>query len=157
MKNIGIRLEKWMFFIFVLIVMNLTGSCQEVDTIEEDLKCRIESVNGPDDDVIGKWKLVKEERFRMIDGEIRINDYSCNNIIYEFKEDGLLEVTNDTGDENHASGEYSYEFTSASSNENGYPILKKGNLSWPCNIENSSLTLNLASLDGPTLFFIRIK
>jgi len=157
MKNLRCISNRGWHFGLVFFGITLMASCQEVEIPEGKLRCQVEAVAGEEDDVVGKWKLVQERRFKMINGEIQLIDYSCNNIIYRFNLTGILEITNDVGRDGHVPGEYVFELISPSLGEINYHILKIGTLSWPCMIEKRNMTLNLAHVDGPTLYFVRIE
>ncbi len=87
--------------LFILIGM---AGCED-----ENQKCNLLAIKGPIDNIVGKWKQVRVER---IPEEYSMTvDYSCNNIIYSFQEDGKLVVMSDKIEYiGHSTREYEYEF-----------------------------------------------
>lgn len=136
----------------ILLLLFVGTGCKE-----NEQKCTTVAVEGPEDDVVGKWKQVKG---KTVFDKSQIVDYSCNNIIYNFKSDGSLSINSDIDNPiGYNSGEYIYEFSQHSLYENideNY-TLKIDNSNWACSISGSNMVLNNAPLDGPILYFVRIK
>ncbi|SMD44660.1 hypothetical protein SAMN00777080_3286 [Aquiflexum balticum DSM 16537] len=147
---------KFILFSAILFACSMTG-CQETEF--PNLKCRVKSVSGPVDDVVGKWKLVQREDFNMQSGKITRTDYSCKNIIYYFTNDGIVRV------ENHGElallfkdGEYEYTFSTTPFHETMEGnTLKMGVSSWPCYIQPGNMVLDASPLDGEILRFVRVE
>jgi len=152
MKNNRIKSERWWYFGMVLISISMNAACQDVDTPEGELRCQVEGVAGEEDDVVGKWRLIWERKGFSLDTV----DYSCNNIIYHFKPEGKLEVSNNS----HVEGEYNYEFIWDPFNSGAatFTGIKIGDYQrWACMIDKTNMTLDLTPLDGPLKFFIRVE
>ncbi|SIS50540.1 hypothetical protein [Belliella pelovolcani] len=154
MKNKKIQSVRAWGVGLLFLVLIMMASCQEDAAPDDELRCQVEAIDGSEDEVVGKWKLIKAE---ILFGNPRNEDYSCDNIIYHYRNDGILRITNNTSDISHGSGEYPYEFIPASLSENGYPILKRANSIWPCHIEKNNMTIYLMALDGPILHFLRTE
>lgn len=69
-----------------------------------DLKCPVSPICGKKDDIVGKWKLVKAQSKRPI--EPSKIDYSCEEIIYEFRTDKILVISSNI--DRHFDGEHEY-------------------------------------------------
>ena len=75
------------------------------------LTCKPEPVFGKKNDIIGKWKLVQKWSITGSQNGAAIIDtvdVSCDNVIYEFKDDNTLTVTGDRDD--IAAGNYPYSY-----------------------------------------------
>lgn len=148
----------------------MVASCQkndlkEVNDIEEEkvihtYSCPVVGVTGPNDNLMGQWKLVKSEYIFMANSPI-ISDYSCHQITYQFQADGVLIISS-----NHAdvqSTETTYElgepFEHSDPNYKFY-MAKAHYLShWSCaiSLHGREMILDGRAVDGPTLHFIRVK
>ena len=136
-------------------------TCKKAGPPEETVttyRCSVNSVAGQQDDVLGKWKLLS---YRTVFYNPDTTDYSCDDIIYEFKPDGGLTVTS-TVDEPHGytAGDYAFELKANVAPEDGntYYTLQIGEHSqWPAMIEPREMILSQAYLDGPVLHFARIE
>lgn len=136
-------------------------TCKKAQPSEEILttyQCAVNSVAGPQDDVLGKWKLLS---YRTVFYNPDTTDYSCDDIIYEFKRDGGLTVIS-TIDEPHgyAAGDYTFELKENIVPEDGntYYTLQIGEHSqWPSTIGAREMILSQAYVDGPVLHFARIE
>ncbi|MCE7054021.1 hypothetical protein LZF95_04970 [Algoriphagus sp. AGSA1] len=145
------------FLCSVLSILPLAG-CTESESPDEVLGCQVETVAGPEDDVTGKWKLIRQNTFRLYNGDIEVKDYSCDNIVYHFNPNGVVKIDNDVeGGGRHVTGEYVFELIRHAFDGKDYYVLKIGTLNWPCRIKESHMTLNMAHVDGPTLYFSRIE
>ncbi|WPR76463.1 hypothetical protein [Algoriphagus sp. NG3] len=147
---------KAIFTLLVLTILPLAG-CTESENPDDVLSCQVETVAGPEDDVIGKWKMVWRKEINFSTGE-KITDYSCNDIVFHFKPEGYLEVINDVEESEYSSGDYEYEFILSPFHETmeGY-TLKINTLRWPCYINTNTLTLDASPVDGSTLHFVRME
>lgn len=119
------------------------------------------SICSNDDDIsnqiIGNWKLT-EAKFYGFEGEGSI-DYSDENIIYNFKSNGILVVS---GGDNagYTNGEYEYFFGKDHLGGNTDPkvlLVKINNSKWTYDLTNRKMTLGKSYVDGPNLIFERIK
>ena len=61
------------------------------------MACPVVAVSGADDDVVGKWQLVKVHTVFRAEGE-GIADHSCDNTVYHFQKDGILTISSDKED-----------------------------------------------------------
>jgi hypothetical protein len=124
---------------------------------EDEQKCNTNAVTGSQDDIVGEWKQVKG---KTVFSNPQIIEYTCNNIIYKFKSDGSLNILSDVENPiGYNSGDHIYEFSQ--NNLYGIPdenfTLKIDNTNWACSISGSNMVLDDSPLDGPILYFIRIK
>jgi len=110
-----------------------------------------------DNQIIGKWKLI-EVQYLGIDG-LSSKDYSSENIIYNFKSNGILEVT---GGENigYSTGEYDYIFGEGNlGGDNVDPkvlLLQIDGSKWTFDLNNEKLKIGQSYVDGADLIFVRI-
>lgn len=146
----------WLFFICSVLSILLLAGCTESENPDDVLSCQVETVAGPEDDVIGKWKMIRQKTFKLYNGDIEVKDYSCDNIVYHFNPNGVVKINNDAEGEEHVTGEYIFELIPPVFDGKDYYILKIGTLNWHCRIKESYMTLNMAHVDGPTLYFARI-
>ena len=80
-------------------------ACQVLAT---SIACQVVPVAGANDDITGKWKLVKG---RTLFYEPRTEDFSCNDIVYHFQADGKLTISRDIEDlMGFSAGQHTYEF-----------------------------------------------
>lgn len=146
-------------FALMFLSLILIGACQEDALPQGELKCPLEAVDGQEDDVVGKWKMVWRREINFSTG-IDTTDYSCNNIIYHFKPDGILEVISDVEEAGHSKGEYNYEliWDPYNSGATTFRGIKIGDFErWACSIKTTNMTSDTSPLDGPTLHFVRIE
>src|SRR5690606_11860501 len=133
MKKIMIKSNKspnQLIWILCLTLLPLLGACRKEGLNEDDsLRCPVTSKEGPEDSVIGKWKLVKVLSF---DGKFQ--DYSCDNVFYYFKEEGILTISGvKEGMISRGNGEYAFEVTVVASalqivNSNYYCRIQKNEI-----------------------------
>jgi|SRR5690606_13581353 len=122
-----------------------------------DLECTVTGVKGNDRQIKGKWKLVKGST---VFYNPRTVDYSCDEVIYNFKSNGTLVITSDTEDLiSLPSGEYPYILTRSPIYEGiGKPYTVKINsLDIACSISNGIMILDNSRVDAPILEFVRIE
>ncbi len=149
MKTKKIKLLSIFLFMLPFCVVLFVVGCEE----DDDEKCSTIAINGPEDDITGKWKLINGEEIFF---NPRTVDYSCNNVVYHFQTDSILTITSDIVDIiGFAPGQYSYEFGLGEDKE--HYRLKIDHSQGGCNISGSDLDINYAYLDGPILHFIRIQ
>jgi len=150
---------QWGALVILIAVFSQTckKSASPVETVET-LQCAVNSVAGKQHEIRGKWKLVS---YRTVFYNPTTTDYSCNQIIYEFKQGGRLVVSSDVVEPNgYPAGDYSYEFNqqAASGGNPAHYTLRVGEHSeWPATVGSSEMILSQAYLDGPVMRFIRIK
>lgn len=136
--------------------------CAFVGCAEEDAEpelgraCPVDAVEGSEDGIVGKWKMVWMRRGFSIDTV----DFSCDNVIYHFRPDGILEVSSDVEGIGYVAGDYNYEliwdpYNSGATTFRGVKI--DDFLRWACYIETTTMTLDITPLDGPMKHFIRIE
>lgn len=141
----------------LLLTLVVCFHCSE--TGKPDRACPVAAVSGSDDDVVGKWQLVKVHTVFTIEGD-KIADHSCNNTVYDFQKDGILIISSDREEYQDTSiGEYNYEFKLQPLYEN-YGLsytLKIEHMEYACGISEDNMTLDSSPLDGPVLYFVRIQ
>ncbi len=142
--------------VFLYLVCGLSLSqCKKASRPIDDnaLKCLVEPVIGKENDIVGKWKLVKSHSPMMNKTE----DYSCSDIVYNFRADGTLLIT-ENGTDPKESLTFSYEVIKKPYLENIAPFtLKRDALESGCSIAKESMVLNSAPLDGDIKTFVRIE
>lgn len=153
-KTYRFKIASPMMLCFCLM---LHAGCETNGLSNHNLECKVNAVDGAQDNVIGKWRLVKlEEVFY----NPKVTDYSCYIIIYHFNEEGKLLVSSNI-EENiiYEPGEYDYSFNIGTLYEGGEEnyTLKISSINWACGIQESNMALNNAPVDGPKLYFVRIE
>jgi len=154
MKKLILQSFNWlMSLILVLLgIIILSGGCKT-----DELGCPVSAINGPENDITGKWKLTKGQTVFYNPQTI---DYSCNNIIYHFQSDGRLKIDSDRDDIiGLDSGEYKYEYSMSVLYENikENSTLKINDIQMPCSISRHDLIINDSPLDGPILHLVRVQ
>lgn len=142
--------------IFFLSLLTASGCTGDEGEPELGKACPVDAVEGQENEIVGKWKMVWQRPGFSND----YTDYSCNNTMYHFKPDGILEVSNDVEGVGYSTGDYSYEFVSDPYNSGVADVrgLKiSGSLPWGYQIEATTMMLDLSFLDGPLKYFIRIE
>ena len=134
------------------------GACQKEDKLDKDnLQCPVVAKDGPNNDIVGKWKLVKVQPAF---SNPRTEDYSCGNVEYEFQEGGILIVTGSAENiRGYDDGQYSFEFKDIKLHEGikeKYTV-KIDDMSIACGIQDNKMVLNDSFLDGDILYFVRIE
>lgn len=163
MRNISMLLRA-----ISLTVVVLFSSCQKM-AIEEielygdnilSLNCPVKSVHGSEKRIVGKWKLVKERGGLRPEGSMD-EDYSCNNVIFNFLPNGKLEITSDNN--YYRTGQTTYEYIrSPYTNFKAYErfTLKTGkNSGEPLDFKENGriMVLNSSYMDGTTKYLVRIQ
>lgn len=154
-------------FIGFLFCLPLCGGCQKDDVASSDLNCSFESVNGPEDDIAGKWKLIKVELFSSISDALEVRDYSCNDIVYWFYPDGTLIISSDIEEyTGHSTGKYFYETSIRPDSNDDFQndLLIIDNRSYSMFISTSEATIELNPIDPlavyeskRTAYFVRMQ
>ena len=112
------------------------------------------------DQILGEWNLL---RTRILWPEYQNWDYSNENIIYNFKSDGTLIISESGGIGGFEEGEYNYVFekdylsNSPSPNESKIWLVKIMNMKWTYNSQNDLMILGQSYVDGADLCFERKK
>ncbi|MFD1631212.1 lipocalin family protein [Pseudopedobacter beijingensis] len=107
--------------------------------------------------IVGKWTLVK---VKTVFYEPQEYYYSENNIIYQFRANGTLNVYV-TGDISEymgkRPGEYSYRVEKSSIYKETDVIVINNGSEAICSISGNNLTIDDSPLDGPIYYFTRVK
>jgi hypothetical protein len=142
------------FWISILSIMFL--GCNDGELPRQ--KCRVQSVDGQLDDVLGKWRLIGMRNFYMQTGKVQDVDFSCDNVIYHFNENAVVLVEGNADDNFYPEGEYDFELDLTPFHETmqGF-TLKIGKTSWPCYIQSDRMTLDSSPTDGSVLYFVRVE
>lgn len=138
--------------IIFLILIIFTHACSsdknDSELVEFESAC--EQKNDVDLlDLIGKWKLRKVQTVFLNPG---VYDYSSNEIIYDFREDGVLIISSDIDEfVGGSTGEFSYSLSQNALN------LQIDQTSKTCCLSDISLRLDGSSLDGPILCLVKVQ
>jgi hypothetical protein len=147
---------KWMYIIGMVLFLPLFGGCQESIDPDGELRCQVVAVEGTEEGVEGKWKLVKGEVFSSTSQELLMEDYSCNNIFYQFNYDGKLVINSDLEDYiGHKSGEYMYEIIMQSGVE--FNLLKMDNQLFFISHSTSDMTIGVNPINPLVLYESELK
>lgn len=163
MKKLIITKPIYLLWVVCIITLSLLGACQKENKLEKDslnLKCPVIAKEGPNDSVIGKWKLVKVEIVFAPTTEQSTRDYSCDNIVYEFQEGGILIVTGTSENMRaYKNGQYPFEFKDTKLNEYAPEkyTLEIKNRSISCGIQDNKMIFNDSDLDGDIVHFVRVE
>lgn len=121
------------------------------------------SCNNNDDEVsnqiIGNWKLIEAKLPGLKGGDSaeRLIDYTNENIIYNFKPNGVLIVSGESNIEyGYNNGKYEYFFGEDHLGGNNTPkvlLVKINNSKWTYNLTNGKMTLGQSYFDGADLIF----
>lgn len=141
-------MKKFQLYSLVLLGF-LCSHCSEAE--DPDMACPIVAVIGADDDIVGKWKLVKGQT---VFYEPRTEDYSCSDIVYHFQQDGILTIS--SVKEDYSPDPSAYEFDQISLYAHEF-TLKIGNRKYGCSISEGRMILDGSPLDGPIRYFVRIQ
>ena len=154
--------------IFLILLLISFVSCNDVSMHvpepipEPDYSACIEGepdIITSSDQILGEWKLTRSEVF----WDYQVWDYSDENIIYNFRPDGILVVSETGGVGGFEKGEYSYEFKKdylssyPSSNEPMIWLVKIMNNKWTHKSQNDLMVLGQSYKDGADLCFERKK
>ena len=144
------------FSTVVILFLTCFLGCEKGSKLNVNQRCKVEAKIGQDNDVVGKWKMIRgQTAFH----EQRTIDFSCNNIIYDFQTDGTLSISSDT--ENLislASGKYKYEllFEPLEASNEEFTLQIDG-LVTGSEISTDAMTINHSYHDGPILHFVRVS
>lgn len=156
MKNKKIQSVRAWGVGLLFLVLIMMASCQEDALPQGELNCSVEAVDGPEDSVVGKWKLVKGEVFSSTSQELLMEDYSCNDILYQFNYDGKIVINADLEDYiGHKSGEYIYEIIIQSGVE--FDLLKIDNHVFFISHSTSDMTIGVNPINPLVLYESELK
>lgn len=159
--------QRHFVYIACMIILPFFGACQknEPNRDELKLKCPFMPKNGADDNVLGKWKLVKGRGSMMAPTPAQVQDYSCNNVIYHFQEDGTLHITGvSEGMISYPNGQYFFELKDDQlfeaieekyTLELGTTTTAAGRVA--CGIQENIMILNNSFIDGSKLTLYRVE
>lgn len=155
MRTPTINKYNLVFHLVTVFLISMWG-CSKNNDLDDGQRCKVEVKIGQDDEIIGDWKLIKGQT---VFNEPKTVDYSCENVIYKFEEDGSLVISSNTEDLiDLGTGEYLYQLRFEpleASNEEF--TLKIGEAEMGCEISADAMILNSSYLDGPILHFARIR
>ena len=153
-----------------LMFTNCSGDKNEKPEVQQeeqqDLNTEGGEANGEDFDfahdkiasIVGNWKLLKERIPFTSTGPIT-RDYSQDSIVYEFKQDGTLIVSENAKNYGlHESGKYSFIKDEWGMGLGDYPWglkINQGQTNW-YRISSEELIIDGSPLDGSTLYFVKI-
>jgi hypothetical protein len=145
---------KKLLLIFILVIL-LSCKKNEVVDIDMDLKCPTVARVGSNTQAEGKWKLLQGST---VFYDTRTVDYSCNEVIYDFRSNGIVIITSDIQELIGTNpGDHSYEFTRKPLFEGGnYFTIKINTNSVSCRISDGLMTLDDSAFDGPILHLARM-
>jgi len=133
--------------LILAILFSLAGSFSSCKEKETD----ITKVN----EITGKWELLKITISFTPEGAIS-RDYSQNNIVYEFKADGILTVSRDINHSDTYVHEQGDHFYSIIDDKEEYTLKIDNNLYW-YSVSNNDLIIDQSPLDGFTYYFVKLK
>ena len=139
-----------------LIIGVLHTSCNANSENNDDCLCLFDFTHEETASIIGKWKLEK----------IRVNsklgfsciDCSTTNVVYEFKENGILTVSRHAEHLGlHESGKYSFINDEWGMGQDGCPwglSINEGTTNWYI-LSSKKLIIDYSPGDGATYFFVK--
>src|SRR5690606_12119574 len=141
-----------LIFLCAIGMLFLSNCKKDTKMIVDDYECPVKAVMGKENDIIGKWKLMKTH-FPMVN---RTQDHSCDDIVYEFRTEGIFFITQKG--EDHETLTSSYELVKQPYlGHVGSFTLKIDHLEQACSIAKESMVLDDSPLDGPIKTFVRIE
>ncbi len=142
------------FFIKLLLLVGLTMTrCISNNEIQQQ-SCKTEKEKGLVGNIIGNWKLVKQDRLFISTGEI---DYSCDHIIFSFKTDNTYTISsNSTTFLDSSEDSIEYQLQPINPSKKNFKFTARG-IDWQCTISEYDMTWDNTILDGGRRIFIRIK
>ena len=151
MKNIGL---------LMLFLAGIFSSCIPENYVEEDCEdcsCILDFAHDKTASIVGQWKL---EKIRVQSrAGISCMDCSSYHIVYEFRQDGSLMVSESTENYGwHDSGEYSFIEDEWNMGHHGYPWglnINKGPTNWYM-LSSKKLIIDYSPGDGATYYFVKI-
>lgn len=146
------------FFLNILISMSLfllSVSCkEESEQMSIKQKCSVQTIEGENNNVIGEWRLIREDLIFNPAGPTEI-DFSCDDVVYTFSEDGIVSISSDIDTHKaYTNGKYLYEFKNTSTPVSTLII---NGITWPCQVIASKMILDNSPTDGGRLTFYRTK
>ncbi|MXV37799.1 hypothetical protein GO491_03755 [Flavobacteriaceae bacterium Ap0902] len=129
----------------LFLIMMITLSCSsDDDSIRSQLS--------------GQWRLMSADLMNF--GSQDTIDYSGDNIIYNFKNNGKLIITGND-DIAHATGEYYYKINNnqqtndPNNKQENNLYVHINNTAWALTMTEDAMTLSTSYVDGPALNFVR--
>ena len=164
-------MKKMFFFkkftwLVLVLTLSLLGGCKKNDLIEEEREILYTEYNCPVVAITGgehrlsdsKWKLVQRWERPVMEEPPMTIDYSCEDIIWHFRSDGIMTVSHDH--DNLNAGEYSFH-DSGPGGLRRLHIQHEGSSVglWGLQFynEGSMIGLGSGSPNGPGLYFVRIE
>ncbi|WP_114751231.1 hypothetical protein [Pleomorphovibrio marinus] len=149
-------MKKRYFDVMILIFLCCLACSEPEDPIQG---CEVVPSAGDDNEIIGTWKLVSVWAFHWLEGPVE-EDYSCDRIIYHFREDGILSISRDRTDD-LAGGDRSdgstYELIENTVSDFHEYTLVLGNRKLWISITDGIMELDLRAVDGPLITLIRVE
>ena len=106
--------------------------------------------------IIGKWKLMKVLVYTDI--ALKVDDYSKDNIIYEFKSNGILTISGVPKDNGgYRAGDHTYSVVPNPYFGASYRLIIDTFFIYGCKIANNELWFDILPLDGPAYFLNKIE
>ncbi len=142
------------FFIKLLLLVGLTMiRCISNDEIQQQ-SCKTTKEKGTVGNIIGNWKLVKQDRLFISPGKI---DHSCDDIIFSFKKDSTYTISSNNPTFLESSeGSIEYQLQAIDLSKNAFKFTARG-IDWHCTISEYDMIWDNTILDGGRRIFIRIK
>lgn len=138
---------------FLPLCLILALGCSE----DEKPNCPIDKTNGDPKSVLGTWQLVTINYLDMETGKETIKDFSCDNLVFTFLENGDF-VVKGTSPDIPFFGDFTYEFKYGEKlTDFGNSSMKLSLTIHPSLIEKDKLTLNSRYVDGAIYVFYRIS
>lgn len=156
MKKRMIFRPTYLLWIAMVGILYILGACQKEEKMVYTMKCPVVPKDGPNDDIVGKWKLVGAKQVFNNPQEL---DHSCDNIVYHFQKEGILTISGNTEGKGCDEGDYPFEFKALKlydEIEESY-TLTMGSTDIACDIKENKLILNNSFLDGDILYLIRVE
>ncbi len=136
----------------LIIVLTMTG-CSSNEEIQLQ-SCSVEKAKGAAGDIIGSWKLVKQDRLFVSPVEI---DHSCNDITFSFKMDSTYAVSSDIpAFSSSYNSNMEYQLQSIDQSKTIF-VLTTRSAEWRCTVSEYEMIWDNTLLDAGRMLFVRIK
>ncbi|MDO8968038.1 MAG: hypothetical protein Q8S14_11925 [Algoriphagus sp.] len=138
---------------FLPLCLILALGCAE----DEKPNCPIDKTNGDPKSVLGTWQLVTINYLDMETGKETIKDFSCDNLVFTFLENGDFVVKGSSPDMPFF-GDFTYEFKYGEKLADfGNSTLRLSHTIHPCLVEKDKILLNSRFVDGEIILFYRVS
>jgi len=145
--------KQMLFYIKLLLAGLIMIRCISNNEIQRQ-SCKTEKEKGVPGNIIGNWKLVKQDRLFTSPGEI---DHSCNDIIFSFKTDSTYTVSSNTPTFLGSSeAGIEYQLKSIDLSRIIFKLTTR-NTNWQCTISEYDMIWDNTILDSGRMIFIRVK